>query len=197
MIPVIQTIDGVDYPLYVLRRTDDLTVQKSRVRSNAIGDPVTDEDSGLEYLPMMTDEVPDYDPIYQFVVRSEGPNEKTQQWEITLTLQDRPKDEVLKAADDAKRIQIARVAPSDQVAETGLLVLAAVIRAGKFNFTPAEQADADAVVANAAKLSANRDYLATLKAQIDAGGKPDLKDGWSAVAVAVDVGIDATPLKMP
>lgn len=193
MKPITTISEGRELPLYMLVRLSTGEKIRERVISNTTGLPNPGPDE--QFLAMVQDDVPPFDPDLQTIEPVEGPNDQTGQWEITYIVSDKPKEELLKAAEHAARKQVPNVVPPQDFTETAVIALAALIRAGKFSLTPEEQVFADAVTAQAEKLLKNRLNLDAIKAEIEKGNKPDLKTGWEAATVsAVGIGITAEPL---
>jgi hypothetical protein len=183
-----QTVDGQDRPLYILLNTDKArSVRKNRVFSNTLSAPYTDEDSGVEFLEIWVDDEPVYDTIYQFLVTTEAIGPKGDIWLITHQVNDRTKEEAIAIIEDAKRQEIQKQAPTDVYTEDGILILAALVRAGKLNLTATEQAAADRILDRSVKLANNISNEAAKKSEIEAGGKPDPKGGWEAAAAEIRV----------
>ncbi len=172
-------------PLYVLRRISDKFVINPRAISNGLSGPVPGDDQ--EYLPILTDAQPDFDSNFTALTREEGPNEVAHTWEITYVVQDRPKEEILAIADNVARFKVQTIVPPSDFTESMVLTLAAILRQTRgLVLTQEEQAYADSLVAQAEKLTNNRNNLADIKTAINAGNKPDLAAGWEvAEAVAV------------
>lgn len=166
--------------LYVLRVKSTKVVINPRAISNAIGAPVVDVSSDLEYLPIMVDDRPDNDPVFTTVNTVEAPDEQAGEWLITYDILDRPKDEIKNVASNVKRFEADKhISPAD-FKETVVFMLSAILRkASGLVLTPDEEASRDRLVSIDAKLVANKNHLADLHAAIDAGQKPDIKSGWS------------------
>ncbi len=177
-------------PLYLLRNVADKTPVPGRERtvSNRLNDtPVTDADSGVEFLPILIDDAPDYDPTYQNLVSVEAANEKAGTWEITYTLEDKSQDEILAIADGIAQEQVPNVVSAQDFTNTMVRALAAVIRGGKIS--DEDQAFLDVVTDQADKLAAvtaNRDAI---KAKVVAGQKPDVEAGYDIAVAVGPVGI--------
>ncbi len=190
-------IDGVDRPLYMLLDAKTFVPVKSFVPSNTPDAPATNPDSGVIYAPIMVDDQPQFDPVYQTISSSGAFNDQTGAWEITFKLTDRSKDEVHLAALNAKRAEILKLAPSTDFSETLTIVLAELIRQGKFDLS-AVQDSVDKLMTQADTLATNAANLADIDAQIDAGGKPDIAVGYaSASADALPVDIGPTGIRTP
>lgn len=182
MTPLLHVPSGK--PLYVLRRISDKFIINGRALSNtAEGLPNPGPDQ--EYLPILIEDTPDNDPVYTIVTQSEGADaeEGATAWHIKYTVADRPLQERLTIAENAKRFEVQKHVPPQDFYEMVVLTLAAVLRAAKgLELTPDEQVKADKLVAVASRLSLNAVNAADIKAAIEAGGKPDLKAGWQEVS---------------
>lgn len=176
-----QNINGVEYPLYRLINTSDESPIKDRCISNTLDVP--NPGPGQAFLPISVDDYPTYDSNYSTVEIVEQ-NFKGE-WQITYLVVDKSKDEMLKAADQAKRIQASSVVSNQDVLEKQLTVIAAVIRASGYKFSPEDQVFVDDILAQSDKLASNRTKLSAAQAAIDLGQKPDLKSGWAADVVEV------------
>lgn len=186
MKPFTKKIDGLDRPLYMLRDVKTLELLKQFVPSNTMAEPKVDEDSGVEYVPIMIEDKPVFDPNYQRVA-SAGPvfNDKTFAYEITAVLTDLPQDTVLQNALNAKRREIQKLAPPVDFLEILSTVLAAIVRKQDLS---AVQSSVDALLAHADAMTEFLANLDGINAQIKAGGRPDVQAGYAdaAVAIAVD-----------
>lgn len=182
MKPLTQNINGVDVPLYRLQNAKDQTVIRARTVSNTIYPNLPIPGPAQEYIPIMVDDYPTYDPIYSTVTTVEQAFKGV--WQITYVVADLPKAEVLKRAEDAKRAQVPNIVPVQDSTESLTAVLAAIVSAGSFKFSAADQPFVDALLAQATKLATNRAKLAAANAAINAGQKPDLKTGWAVAAIA-------------
>lgn len=189
MIPLTKTvIEGgqpVVKPLYRLRRISDKFVINPRAISNTTGLPNPGPDQ--EYLPIfIEDPVPDFDPAYTIRTQSEDVNEADHQVEITFSVTDRPLEDKIQVASNARRAQTEKQFPRVDANDALVLTLAAILRSDRgLVLTPVEQAYADKLVLIAAALQKNADNEAALKAAIEAGQKPDPTTGWEPVAAEV------------
>lgn len=167
--------------LYVLRHVSTgATINLRAVWPNANEDqPISGLDPDLQYLPILTEGIPDYDPAHFTLAKAEGPNGAGDKWEIKYTTPDRPKEEVKALAENAKRFVVGGIYPQADFTETVVLTLAAVLRQAKgLELTPQERALADTLIEKAALMRRHDDTLEQLKAQIDAGEKPSFADAW-------------------
>jgi hypothetical protein len=177
MTPLTKTVNGVALPLYVLRRISDKFIINSRALSNTTGLPNPGPDQ--EYLPILTDEPPDHDPVFTVRTQTEGPNEEDKTWVIGYVVADRPKEEQIAAAENAKRLEVQKHVPPQDSTEMIVLTLAAVLRDAKgLQLTEQEQTAKDKLIEVAGILRRNDDNLTDMKEAIDAGQKPDLSAGW-------------------
>lgn len=186
MKPLTQNINGVEVPLFLLRSVKDKSVIYARTVSNTIHPNPPNPGSGQEYLAILIDDYPIFDPIFSTVEQSE--NEFKGTWQIAYIVSDRSKEDILKAAEEVKRAQVRNVIPQQDLTENQTIVLAAILNAGKYAFSEGDQAVAAELLAQATKLANNRAKLAAANAEIEAGRKPDLKTGWD-VAVAAEAEI--------
>jgi len=175
--PLTKIVNGVALPLYVLRRVSDKFVINPRAISNTTGLPNPGPDQ--EYLPIMTDAVPDNDPDYTIRTQVEAPNETARQWELKYVVTDRPTAEKISQAENYKRFELAKHVPAQDFNELVLLTLAAVLRdATGLELTPRETALKNQLITIAAAIQKNAENLDAIKAAIQTGQKPDLKSGW-------------------
>lgn len=181
----------MDRQMYYVRRISDKSRIKDRAISNTFGKPAAGRDE--EYLPIFIDDIPAFDENFSMLVVAEGVNEVTSRYEITYSVQDRPQEDVLKSADDAARIKVREVVPIQDLIETLVRALDAIIQVQGLKFTEEQQPFINAITAQAEKLAANRDNLNAIKDAITNGEKPDLNGGYDAIAVEVD----ATPVAKP
>ncbi len=176
-------LNSAGAPLYVLRRISDKFVINPRAISNSLGLPVPGDDQ--EYLPIVTDPRPDFDPDFTTLLTVESPNETNHTWEISITVQDRPKAEVLALAANVARQRVQDVVPINDFTQNVILTLAAILRSSQgLALTPEEQGYADAIVAQAELLTNNKQNLSDIEAAISAGNKPDLSAGWAVADVS-------------
>ena len=185
MQPLTKTINGVEKPLYVLRRISGGFVFNSRALSNtAEGLPNPGPDQ--EYLPIMTEVPPDFDGRLNIRTQTEGPNELAtpKQWEIKYTVTPRTKAEKKEVVRNIKRSKVADHLPTQDQIETIVFLLAVILRDARgLSLTPREQALKDKLMVIVQKIKANDDHLKDLEAAIDADQTPDLDTGWEAPTV--------------
>lgn len=185
MQPLTKSINGVEKPLYVLRRISDGFVFNSRAISNtAEGLPNPGPDQ--EYLPIMTEAPPDFDGRLNIRTQTEGPNELAtpKQWEIKYTVTPRSKTEKKDVVRNIKRAKVADHLPIQDKDELIVFLLMVVLRDARgLSLTVREQAMKDKLAAMAQKLKANDDHCKDLEAAIDADQTPDLDTGWQAATV--------------
>lgn len=173
----------VQLPLYYLRRIADKFPLNARAFSNTIPPALPNGGTDNEYLPIMTEDVPDSDLNYTIVTKHEDPNETLKQWEITYTVADKPLAEKLEAAANVERLEVTKQVPVLDQTRRNTLLFAAILRNSKgLALTPRELALTDEVVTQAAVLSKNLDNLEAKQAAIAAGQKPDIADGYAAIA---------------
>lgn len=183
MKPLTRLVDGEDRPLYRLRNTADQTVIREQAISNTIHPNPPNPGPGQEYLPILIDDLPTFDP--DFETRQEVEGENKGNWEITYVVAPKPKDEILKSLEEAKRRQVAEVVPGQDFAEITLSVVAALINSAKLTFDPKDQPLVDLLLAQGVKLANNREKLEQYKTTVDGGGKPVIDWDKATVAVAV------------
>lgn len=185
MQPLTKNINGVEKPLYVLRRISDGFVFNSRAISNTSeGLPVPGPDQ--EYLPIMTETPPDFDSRLNIRTQAEGPNEQAvpKQWEIKYTVTARTKAEKKEIARNIKRAKVQDHLPIQDKDELIVFLLMVVLRDAKgLSLTAREQAMKDKLASMAVKLKSNDDHLKDIEAAIDADQTPDLDSGWEAPTV--------------
>lgn len=179
-------LDSKNRQQYVLRKKSNKVVLLYRAISNTTGIP--NGGSDYEYLPIVTEDVPDYDSTFSIRSQSEGANEETGQWEIHYTVTDKSEADKLAAAENVARNQVsALVPPTQDLNKIVILVLAALLRGDKL--TDKENDLKSKLLDFADKLNQNDDNLDSIKSDIQAGQKPDVTQGW--------VPVEATPIILP
>lgn len=175
MIPLTQKVNGVDLPVYMLRKTADKSVIKARTLSNTIaGRPVPGP--GEQYLPILIDVLPVFDPNYNVVAIVEAANESVPQWEVKYVVSDKTQAVILAAADQVARAQTNQLGATQDFTAAIVVLLTAILRGTSIkNITPTEQAYVTTLAAQATKLLSNQANLDALKVAIKTGAKPDFK----------------------
>lgn len=170
--------------LYWLRAIGAPDPINPRAVSNTIEPNPPNPGDGFEYIPIYKEDTqPDYDPRFVILTTAEAPNEAGDQIQITYATTDRPKEDVKAAIDNAKRLQVQTQLPIPDQTESVLIVIAAIARQAKgLQLTDDEQAALDNIVKVAAAVTANAAIATDLKAQVDAGHKPDIDAAWVAKA---------------
>ena len=167
-------------PLYVLRKisTDEI-LKRSVVLAEY---PVEGLDSDLEYLPMVEDSIPDFDPRYFTINKIEGRQSTPLAWRITWQIVKRATPEIKRSVKNVERLEHQKhvtVEERDKLVLLGLTVLFRKIN--NLELTAKEQALADLIVTKGTKIWRNDDRAQTLQTLIEAGSEPDLDTGWEPV----------------
>lgn len=176
-------LNSAGQQLYVLRRISDGFIFNSRAISNVL-EGLPNAGPGNQYLPIIKDDIPAYDPVYTTTEETEGadfdPPSSATQWLIEIKVKDRPLSERLAIAENTKRFEITKQIPPQDVTELMVTTLAAVlVQAKGLLLTVDQQAKADRLVLLATAIAENQARHADNVIAITADQKPDLKTGWA------------------
>ncbi len=179
-------LNAAGQPVYLLRRIADKATINARANSNTIPPAPPNGGTDYEYLPVMIEDAPDFDPVFTVRTQVEATNETAHTREITFTVADRPKEEQLQAVDNAKRFEVSKHVPVGDFTESTILTLAAILRSAKgLDLNPSEKAAMDRLVELASILQRNADTAEAKKVAVKAGEKPDLSADWEPVPAEV------------
>lgn len=180
-------------PYYVLRRISDKFVINMRALSNTLTTPNPGPDQ--QYLPVLIDETPNNDSQLTVVTVVEAIDEVALVDNITHVVSDRPLDDQILAATNAKRLQFQKIAPPTDLSEAFTIILAALVRkqAG-LGLTAFEQANLDMITNAASIVTDNAANYGDILTSIKAGQKPDVTGGYAVVTTPVVVPLDPTAL---
>lgn len=180
MIPLLNS-SGRRY--FVLRRISDGTVINNRALwPNADESaPIAGLDPDLQYLPVLTQSEPDYDPRLFVLVRAEA--KVASEWHITFATQARPLPDAkinalnVEAAENQRHY---REQERDKLVLLGLGVLFRQV--ANQQLTVKEQALKSRIIYVATRLWKNDTRLSNIIAALEAGQTPDLDTGWEPTA---------------
>jgi len=164
---------------YVLRRISTGEIIRRNVLDGD-AETVVGLDPDLEFLKVVQQTQPDYDPRYFVLTSSEG--KVGTEWRQTWGTQKRPVAEIEQAVENHERLLISEQVPAEDLTKLIVLALAALFREVKgLQLTPSEATTAGQIVALGRDLALLDEKAKLYKAEVRAGREPDLDAPWLGV----------------
>jgi hypothetical protein len=176
-------VDVVATRWAVLRISTGEIISRNAVWPRADGGPIVGLDPDYVYLLHVNSTPPDYDSRLYFLQGTETVDAEDNEIRLTYDAVKRPLEEQIVAAENVETEQLQRHLRLEREALETRLMLGALIKFVLDNMTmpPKVRTMADEYAAKAIKLFKNRDRLAVILADIEAGREPDLDAGWENV----------------
>lgn len=164
----------------VLRRSTGEIIARNAEWPRTDGGPYEGLDPDFVYLRHVNDTPPDYDSRYYSLRSTEVVDVDANELRRTFDVVKRPTPEILVAAENEEARRLRGLIRLEREAIETRLMVGAILNyiVDAQQFPPKVRAAAADYIAKALQVWKNRDRLAALRADIEAGLEPDLDAGW-------------------